>query len=271
MKQILSWSMVFIVIISLQPAVIAQAQDSTKKIEAGQELALKLANPLVSMISVPFQFNMMVGVGPYNGSQLLTNFQPVIPFKIGKVNIITRTIVPFIENRNVFEQGSTTFGLSDINFSAFITPAKPGKMIWGIGPAITFPTATASYLGAEKWAAGPTMAFLKQTKSGWTYALLARQIWSFAGSKDVDNVSPFYINPGVGHSFKSGAGLGGNFEISGDWNNLSTQVFLNLNGSMVSKFGKQPVSFVIGPRIPMTAETIGDWGLRVGFTLIFKQ
>lgn len=271
MKKFLILTKVFCIIILIQSSVIAQSQDTTKKAPNPQDLALKLANPLVSMISVPFQFNMMVGVGPYNGSQLLTNFQPVIPFTIGKVNVITRTIVPFIENRNVFEQGATTFGLSDINFSAFITPAKPGKVIWGVGPAITFPTATTSYLGAEKWAAGPTAAFLKQTKSGWTYILLARQIWSFAGSKDIDNVSPFYLNPGLGYSFKSGAGLGGNFEISGDWNNLSTQAFLNLSGSMVSKFGNQPVSFVIGPRIPLTAETLGDWGLRVGFTMIFKQ
>lgn len=248
----------------------AQDQDTIPKTTAAQGLALKLANPLASMISVPFQFNMMVGVGQFNGSQLLTNFQPVIPFTIGKVNVITRTIVPFIENRDLFEDGLTTFGLSDINFSAFLTPAKAGKVLFGIGPAITFPTATASYLGAKKWAAGPTMALMTQ-KNGWTYIVLARQIWSFAGSADVPNISPFYVNPGLGYSFKSGAGAGGSLEISGDWNNADTQVFLNLNGSMVSKFGQQPVSFVIGPRIPLTSGTIGAWGLRVGFTLIFKQ
>lgn len=248
----------------------AQSQDSLQKTTDAQGLALKLANPVASMISVPFQFNLMVGVGQYNGSQLLTNFQPVIPFKAGKVNIITRTIVPFIENRDVFENGSTTFGLSDINFSAFITPAKIGKLIWGIGPAITFPTATDSFLGANKWAAGPTALVMTQ-KNGWTYILLARQIWSFAGSDTVEDISPFYINPGLGYSFKSGAGVGANLEIAGDWNNVGTQAFLNMTASMVSNFGNQPVSFAIGPRIPLTSETIGAWGLRVGFTLIFKQ
>lgn len=249
---------------------LAQNQDSSPKPTDAQNLALKLANPLASMISVPFQFNVMVGVGEYNGSQLITNFQPVIPIRLGKVNIITRTIVPFIENRDIVSSGSTTFGLSDINFSAFITPATPGKIFWGIGPAVTFPTATASILGAHKWAAGPTAAVMTQ-RNGWTLIVMARQMWSFAGSPDVPNVSPFYINPGAGYSFKSGAGVGGNLEISGDWNNVATQVFLNLTGSMVSKFGKQPVSFVIGPRIPLTSKTIGSWGLRAGFTLIFKQ
>jgi hypothetical protein len=250
--------------------VLAQNQDSIKEKTDAQKLALKLANPVASMISVPFQFNTMVGIGKYNGSQLITNFQPVIPFTIGKVNFITRTIVPFIENRDITGSDTTTFGLSDINFSTFITPAKPGKIIWGIGPAITFPTATQSILGAHKWAAGPTFVLMNQT-NGWTYLLLARQMWSFAGSKDFENVSPYYVNPGVGYSFQSGAGLGGSLEVSGDWNIVGTQVFLNLNGSMVSKFGKQLVSFVIGPRIPLTSETIGTWGIRAGFTLIFKQ
>lgn len=250
----------------------AFGQEKTKQADqaAAQDLALKLANPLASMISVPFQFNLNVGIGQYNGSQLITNFQPVIPFTVGRFNVITRTIVPFIENRDIVYDGTTTFGLSDINFSAFITPAKAGKILFGIGPAITFPTATASILGARKWAAGPTMALMTQ-RNGWTYIVLARQIWSFAGSKDVPDVSPFYVNPGLGYSFKSGAGLGGSLEISGDWNNVSTQAFLNLSGSMVSSFGKQLVSFSLGPRIPLTSETLGAWGIRAGFTLIFKH
>jgi hypothetical protein len=247
----------------------AQNADTQKKADDAQALALKLANPLASMISVPFQFNVNVGIGRYNGSQLVTNFQPVIPFTVGKVNIITRTIVPFIENRDLFEDGLTTFGLSDINFSAFITPAKPGKILFGIGPAISFPTATASYLGAKKWAAGPTMALMTQ-KNGWTYIVLARQIWSFAGDQDVPDISPYYINPGVGYSFKSGTGLGANMEIAGDWNNADTQIFLNLSGSMVSTFGKQLVSFSLGPRIPLSSGTLGKWGIRAGFVLIFK-
>lgn len=89
--------LIFYILLSF--ATLAQEQDSTKKSTVAQGLALKLANPLATMISVPFQFNMMVGVGQYNGSQLVTNFQPVIPFTVGKVNIITRTIVPFIKKQ----------------------------------------------------------------------------------------------------------------------------------------------------------------------------
>ncbi|MGL2986621.1 hypothetical protein ACSVH5_03395 [Flavobacterium sp. RSSA_27] len=247
-------------------------ETETPKPPASQELALKLANPVAAMISVPFQFNTMLGVGPYNGSQLVTNFQPVIPFTLGKITMVTRTIVPFIENRNVLSPGSTQFGISDVNFTAFFTPTKAGKFIWGVGPALSIPTASEPYFGAEKWEIGPSAVFIKQTKSGWSYILLVRQVWSFAGDKDRADVSPFFINPGIGHSFKSGAGLGANVEIAGDWKNSgNTQSYLNLSASMVSKFGKQPVSFSLGPRIPLSSETLGEWGIRAGFVLIFSK
>lgn len=235
-------------------------------------MALKLANPVAAMISVPFQFNTMLGVGPYNGSQLVTNFQPVIPFTLGKVTMVTRTIVPFIENRNVLSPGSTQFGISDVNFTAFFTPTKAGKFIWGVGPALSIPTASKPYFGSEKWELGPSAVVMKQTKTGWTYIVLVRQVWTFAGNDDRADVNPWFINPGIGHSFKSGAGLSVNAEIAGDWKNSgNTQSYLNLGGSMVSKFGNQLVSFSLGPRIPLSSETLGEWGIRAGFVLIFTK
>lgn len=250
---------------------VSQEKEQPKS-EGAQDLALKLANPVANLISVPFQFNTMLGVGPNNGSQLVANFQPVIPFSLGKVTLITRTIVPFIENRNIISEGSTQFGVSDVNFSAFFTPTRVGKFIWGVGPAISIPTASKSFFGYEKWAAGPSAVILKQTPKGWSYIVLVRQIWSFAGSDSRNNVNPWLINPGVAHAFKTGTSLGANFEIQGDWQrDNSTQAYLNLSAGMVSKFGKQPVSFGIGPRIPLNSDTPGDWGIRVGITFIFSK
>jgi hypothetical protein len=59
------------------------------------ELAKKLANPVASMISVPFQSNFDFGMGPNeDGFRYTLNIQPVIPFKLGdNWNLISRTII----------------------------------------------------------------------------------------------------------------------------------------------------------------------------------
>jgi hypothetical protein len=39
-------------------------------------------------------------------------------------------------------RGDGGTGLGDINYSLFLSPVKVGKVIWGVGPSITMPTAT---------------------------------------------------------------------------------------------------------------------------------
>ncbi len=123
------------------------------------ELAKKLANPISSLISVPLQYNYNENYGSDDeGSLSKLNIQPVIPFSMNeKWNIITRTIVPLIDQKNIPSSGLGESGLGDIVASQFFSPKTPstGGWIWGVGPVWSLPTASDDALGSGKLGLGP--------------------------------------------------------------------------------------------------------------------
>jgi hypothetical protein len=104
-------------------------------------------------------------------------------------NLITRIIMPIINQPNLSPSfgglvpSTTGTGLGDFNPSFFFSPAKPGELIWGVGPTFTLPTATDRDLGAGKWSMGPTGVALRM-HGPWVYGVLINNQWSVAGWGD---------------------------------------------------------------------------------------
>ena len=132
--------------------------------DTDQELARKLANPISSLISVPFQSNYDCCFGPRDSYRYTLNIQPVVPFSLNEDwNLIVRTIVPIVYQQAPAAGFDNRFGLSDTEQSFFFSPAQSVDGItWGVGPVFLWPTATNSELGTGKWGAGPAGVILKQ-------------------------------------------------------------------------------------------------------------
>ena len=164
-------------------------------------LAKQSQNPIANLISVPFQNNINFGIGPHDRTQNLLLIQPVIPISLGQNwNVISRTIVPVIYQPEVESNSGGEFGIGDINESLFLAPKHPGKLIWGVGPIVQFPSATDDTLGTGKWAAGPTAVAL--TMPGhWVLGVIVNNLWSFAGDNDREDINQMLIQYFVNYNF----------------------------------------------------------------------
>jgi len=257
----------FVAAVSFVSSTVAFAQESD------DQLVQELANPVASLISVPFQNNFEWGGGPSdNGFKYTLNFQPVVPVSLTKdFNLIIRTIVPFVHQDDILGHTSQT-GLSDTTQSFFFSPKNPlAGIIIGAGPALLYPTATDDLLGSEKWGAGPTLLLLKQT-SGWTYGVLANQIWDYAGDDHRNYVSSTFIQPFLSYATKTKTTFGINSESTYDWHNDQWTVPINLTVSQLVKFGKMPVQITIGGKVYVDGpSTAPNWGIRFVVTPLFPK
>ncbi len=251
-------------------ALVAHAQEGSD----ADALAKQLSNPVAALISVPLQVNWDTGMGDGDGERWALNVQPVIPLGISEHwNLISRTIVPLIDQSDVIGDGSQA-GLGDITQSLFFSPKDPaaGGWIWGVGPAFLLPSATDDVLGNEQWASGPTAVMLKQTATGWTYGALVNHLWSIAGEDDRANVNATFLQPFLTKALGKGRTLTLNSESTYDWTAGQWNAPVNLTYTKVTVVGAQRISVAGGARVYLDAPEGGaDWGLRVVVTLLFPK
>jgi hypothetical protein len=241
--------------------------------ENAEELAKKLSNPIASLISVPFQNNFDCCLGSLDAHRWTLNIQPVIPLKLDNDwNLIVRTILPVVSAPSPAIGFGDKFGLGDTLQSFFFSPQLPTNsgLIWGVGPALLYPTATTTGLGSQRWGAGPTVVALKQ-ESGWTYGALVNHVWSFAETSNAGSqVSNTFVQPFLAYTTPSAFTTTLNTETSYDWTRHKASVPINLQFSQLFKVGNQPVSFQFGPRYYISTFSQGPrWGLRFNLTLLF--
>ncbi|MCJ8157541.1 hypothetical protein [Sphingomonas sp. LaA6.9] len=240
-----------------------------------QELAKQLANPVASLISVPFQQNIDFGGGPDDGGVKSTlNIQPVVPVSIGPDwNVIVRTILPVTYQSDISAPGAHEFGLGDTVQSLFFSPRKtgPGGIIWGVGPAILYPTATDRVLGGDKWGLGPTVVLLKQSGKT-TYGVLANHIWSVAGNDTRGDISSTFVQPFYSYTTSTAMTYVINTETTYDWKGDNWVVPINVTMAHLTRMGKQPIQIGVGARYYVEKPRGGpDWGVRLVLTLLFPR
>ncbi len=282
MIKIFRTSVVLVLIIMMSPHIVLaeNVADGDGIIEPGEnpveEMAKAAQNPVADLISLPFQNNTNFGFGPDDDIQNVLNIQPVIPFHLSENwNLITRTIVPLINQPEVVQGTGDEFGLGDINFTAFFSPKNPTKgIIWGAGPIFTFPTATDEKLGSEKWSLGPSAVALT-IQGPWLFGALINNVWSFAGDDDRDDVNAMLVQPFVNYNLPNGWYLVSSPIITANWEAASGNTWsVPLGGGVgkIFRIGNQPVNAQIQAFYNVEKpELVGDWTLRFQLQLLFPK
>lgn len=237
-------------------------------------LAKIAQNPLANLINVPFQNNFNFGIGPNEVTQWLLNIQPVIPFSLSEDwNLITRTIIPVIDQPSPAQGIGSASGLGDINPTFFFSPAKSDELVWGLGPSLTFPTATDPLLGSGMYSAGPAVvAFLKT--GPWRTGVIANNQWSYAGWGP-QSVNQMTLQPILTYNFSDGWYLVSSPIITADWMASSSDRWtVPVGGGFgkLQKFGKLPVNFQLQAFYNVESPKNGaDWQLRFQMQFLFPK
>ena len=239
------------------------------------DLAKAAQNPVAALISLPMKLDWDTDIGVTDADRSTWVVQPVIPVSLNdKWNVISRTITPVWINLGATTPGgSSTTGMGDILQSFFFSPKAPTSSgwIWGAGPAINIPTSSEPGLGTNTWNLGPTFVVLKQ-EHGWTYGMLANQLWSLEKNDQGQSSSSMFVQPFLSFTTKKFTTFGINSESSYDWKNDEWTVPINLTVTQMLKIGKQPLTILLGYRNYLDAPAGGpSWGLRLQVTLLFPK
>jgi hypothetical protein len=250
------------------------------------DLAKASQNPIGNIVSLPFQNNTNFGLGPDDAISNILNIQPVYPVSLSSNwNLVNRGIVPLIYREEVFPGTGSASGLGDISYTGFISPAKPGKLIWGVGPAFMFPTAQEDQFASEKWSAGAGVVILSMP-GHWVLGVLVQNVWSFAGSDSAADVNQMLLQPIINYNFNKGWYFTSVPVITANWEADSDNRWtVPLGGGFgkITSWGKQPVDlsmqafYNLEKPDPLEGQGVnldnqGDtWTLRLQLKLLFPK
>ena len=147
-------------------------------------------NPLtraLANVAASNEFTFGLGTKDEFGYSLL--IKPSIPIVLnGDWSLINRTLLPVYDLPSQRPGQSRTVGLGDIQHSILLSPSFTGNLVWGLGPTVSFPSATDDQLGSGKWAVGPA-AIIVATPRRSVFGVLLENLWSVGGDPTKPDVN----------------------------------------------------------------------------------
>jgi hypothetical protein len=159
-------------------------------------------NPVAHNYTLPLRYRAAFDDGFYHGTTSSIELNnALVPIPLGQDwYLITRTKGAFVDQAPKSQGASWEEGLNNAQTTLFLSPSKGSGLYWGMGPVISFPTATSSATGSNRWGAGPSVAFTWRRPENWSLALVVNDVWTLGdypgGSQRASN---FLLIPKLPH------------------------------------------------------------------------
>ena len=187
------------------------AQDAGGAAEP-QDLGAAATNPVSDLIQFRLQDQYTASSYNADGYGNAAIVQGVVPLpglasKFDSLSgIVTRTTIGYTSTPELDGIGRK-HGFGDTSMLAFAVPkASPKKTVWGIGPALTIPTAGDNeFVGSGQWQAGPAFVFMVSPNKSVQVGALLFQQWDFSSTRsDAADVDQSFIQPIFNYHFEGG-------------------------------------------------------------------
>ena len=247
-------------------------------------------NPLSTVISVPFENNTLFNVGPDKATVNVLNVKPIFPVSLGNWNLINRVTLPiaYTEGQDVEVDGKFTsgvgnpgsfglgsvYGIADTTYQGFMTPAKAGKVAWGLGASLVIPTHSEDRFGSDKWSTGPAVVVFS-AQGNWIWGAIAQNIWSFAGDSDAADVNVFSAQLTVNYKLKNRWYLTSSPLITANWEvEKENRWTVPLGGGIgrIVKFNGKAVAIDVGAYYNVeTPRFANNWYSQILVNFLFPK
>ena len=213
--------------------------------DPSHDLASAAANPLANMISLPIQNNFNFNYGANEQFQYNVNLLPVLTYKLNKnLNMTNRLSIPISVTPN--SSGGYDSGLGNTIWQTWVVPkprniSKGWTLTWGLGPALSIPTATSPALGGGPFAAGADALIVLGSKH-----IVAGFLVGFVYSYINDGAREIFAQYFITYNIKNGWFINMNPSISGNLKGAEGEQWIvpaGIGGGKVIKIGKVPAQW----------------------------
>ena len=247
-------------------------------VEADAVTARESENPVTRFYTLPLRYKASLDDGFYGATTSTFEISnAVVPVPLGDDwFLIARSKGALVSQAPKSRGVSWENGLNNAETTLFLSPARGNGFYWGAGPVISFPTATTTATGTNRWGTGPSIALSWQQAAHWTVALIANNVWSLGevpggGSR----ASTLLLNPIISYRFGDGWSLSTSPNITADWASKNNNRWTLPIGAGIGKafrLGTQPVMLKFETYYnAIRPERTSTWEAQLTLTFLFAR